>query len=66
MAKKSIQQSVRIPRDLYEAGTVRLIELRKITTRVSMTDVIMTWARRGAIAEGVKLAEVAEPAGVGS
>ncbi len=59
MSKKTIQQSMRIPRDLHEVGTEALHEKQKTDIKVSLTDVLMGWARRGAIAEGRDLAPVA-------
>lgn len=58
MSKKSIQQSMRIPRDLHDAGTAVYNERRKTEVKVSLTDVLMGWARKGARAEGVNVAEV--------
>lgn len=58
MSKRTIQQSMRIPRDLHEAGTERLHERQRTETKVSLTDVVMDWARKGAIAEGVAIEPV--------
>lgn len=59
MSKRTIQQSMRIPVDLHEVGTTALHEKQKTDIKVSLTDVLMGWARRGAIAEGRNIAPVA-------